>query len=234
MLPPTPNIGTPPVSLNASVRLYDQELADQLNLLGQLRKTPLLLYGIFVELVRQFYSNAYNIPINTCAIWTADEETSGMWIDSDYKVEDSKIEKRPAIYVKLGPIEYSSATGQSNSQTGMVLEEGQYNYSRYGQGTVTFRHIGTSKGQTMVLAGSTLDYLDAFANIIAGDFCFEQFEVVRLTPIALDKSESKDRYHCDIVCRFKFQDTWTLKLESPKLKKLTFTAGQNLLTGDSI
>ena len=220
----------------APTRLYDVETSERVNLLAQQRKTPLLLYGIFVELVRNFYSDAYNIPINTCATWSEDEHASGIWIDTEYKWEDKTVEKRPAIYVKLSAVKYGSTVGQSAGpmSMGMDLKEADYFFSRVGEGTVTFVHIGSTKGQSVALSGSTLDYLDAFATVIRDDFCFEEFEVLEITPPRLDKSEPKDMYHSDVICRFKFQETWTLKLESPKLKKLVFNAGQNLLQGVSI
>jgi hypothetical protein len=217
-------------------QLYDVETSERVNLLAQQRKTPLLLYGIFVELMRNFYSDAYNLPINVCAVWTDDETTSAIWIDTEYKWEDRTAEKRPAIYVKLTSIKYSATVGQNAGpmSMGMDLKEADYFFSRVGEGHVQFVHIGATKGQSVALAGSTLDYLDAFATVIRDDFCFEEFEVIEVTPPKLDKSESKDMYHSDVICRFKFQETWTLKLESPKLKKLVFDAGQNLLQGATI
>lgn len=209
-------------------RIYPKEIAQYIPLLQHLRKTPLILYGIFVELLRQFYSDAKNIPINTCAVWDPDPKVSGIWIDTEYNFEDNVLEKRPAIYVKLGEISYNSTTGRRDSRIGMNLEDGEYYFSRVGQGYVSFVHIGATKGQTIVLAGATLDYLDAFSSVIQRDFCFESFDVVKLSPIRIDKSEAKDTYHSDVVCAFSFQDVWTLKLESQKLKKLTMNVANNL------
>jgi hypothetical protein len=206
---------------------HDREMAERVKLIAQLRKTPIVLYGIFLELARQFYSDSNNIPIDVVAVWEPDVLKTGIWIDTEYKWEDETPEFRPAIYVKLGAIKYDSLTGRHDGMTGMDLEQGEYHFSRNGTGTVSWVHIGRSKGEAVILAGATLDYLDAFSRVIRDDFCFQTFEVVGLSPMALDK-ESKERYRSIITASFSFQDTWSLKLESQKLKRLVFNAGQGL------
>lgn len=205
--------------------IHDRELADRVKLIAQLRKTPLVLYGIFLELARQFYSDSNNIPIDVNAVWNSDPAKSGIWIDTEYRWEDENPEFRPAIYVKLGDIKYDSLTGRHDGELGMDLEQGEYHFSRNGTGTVSWVHIGRKKGEAVILAGATLDYIDAFSKVIRDDFCFQTFELVGLSPMALDK-ESKERYRSVITASFSFQDTWALKLESQKLKRLVINAGQ--------
>lgn len=110
----------------------------------------------------------------------------------------------------------------------MCLEEGEYRYTRNGEGTVSWVHIGSSRTEAAVLAGSTLDYIDAFGAIIRDDLKFQSFELASVSPTALDK-ESKERYRSVVTASFAFQDTWTLKLESPKLKKIIYRTGQGLI-----
>jgi len=206
---------------------HDRETADRIKLIAELRKTPLVLYGIFLELARQFYSDSNSIPIDVEATWDPEPTKSKIWIDTEYRWEDEDPEFRPAIYVKLGAIEYKSLTGRHDGLMGTDLEQGEYHFSRNGTGTVSWIHIGRKKGEAVILAGATLDYLDAFSRVIRDDFCFQTFEVMGLSPMALDK-ESKERYRSVVTATFSFQDTWALKLESQKLKRLVFNAGQGL------
>lgn len=206
----------------------DEGIADRVELLCHIRKTPNVLMGMFLELTRQFYSDWHHIPIDTCAHWDVDPLKSTIWIDSEYEWNEDGVEQRPAIYVKLGDITYASLTGRKDGKMGMDLEEGEYKYTRNGEGTVSWVHIGSSKTEAAVLAGSTLDYIDAFSAVIRDDLKFQSFAVVSVSPMAIDK-ESKERYRSVVTASFAFQDTWTLKLESPKLKKLIYRTGQGLL-----
>ena len=212
--------------------IYPESMLDRVRLIGQIRKSPELLYGMFLELTRQMYSEAANLTFGTdYKLWKPDVKETGIWIDTDYEWEDKDPEFRPAIYVKLGEIRYKSAAGWKHSQISMDLEEGVYNYARYGEGVVSWIHIGQSKGETVSLCSATLDYIDALSRVIRDDFCFETFEVTSASPLTLDK-ESRERYRSMITAAFTFQDAWSIKLESPKLKRLVFNAGRNLFGYD--
>ena len=210
-------------------RLIASDVADQLNMLCHIRKTPNILYGIFTELLKQFYSNTHNIPIELPAgtVYTVNKNTTGIWIDSELQWDVDAIEFRPAIYVGLQDINYSSVTGKQTGRIGMDLKQGERIYARRGEGVVTFNHVGSQQGEGVAYAGATLDFLDAFSDVIRDEFNFETFALIRLTPIQVEK-ESKERYKSIVAFKFTFQDTWTIKIESPKLKKVVFSAGQNL------
>ena len=210
--------------------LYDPVLLEKISLLGNIRKTPLVLYGIFTELCRQFYATTVNMPLEVAYTWDPDVKKTSIWIDTEYKWEDTNPELRPAIYTKLGDIQYTSLTGRHDSSMGANLEEGEFHFSRNGAGQIQWIHIGRSKGEAVAIAGATLDYLDALSKIIKDDFCFQSFEIVSLSPLAVDK-ESKERYRSVVTAAFTFQDTWTLKMESPKLKRIVLSAGQEILDG---
>ena len=208
--------------------LMDTDASLRVKLIGNIRKTPIVLYGIFTEVCRQFYSAEANLPIDVSQTWHKDPKKTHIWIDTEYKWEDENPEFRPAIYTKLGDITYQSLTGRHDSWMGTNLEEAEMNFSRNGSGQVSWVHIGHTKGEAVVLAGATHDYLDALSKIIKDDFCFQTFELAGISPLAIDK-ESKERYRSTITASFTFQDTWTIKMESQKLKRIVFRSGQELL-----
>jgi hypothetical protein len=210
--------------------LMDDHAYSGHELLRHTRKTPTVLYGIFVELARQFYMKTENHILGTpLKLWSPDPKETEIWIDTEYQWEDEHPEKRPAIYVQLSPIVYASLTGRKDGLTGMNMRDGQYHFSRTGTGTVSFAHLGGTAGEACVLADSTLDYLDAFGMVIRDDFCFLSFEVKQRIPRRLRPQEAKERYDSVVTCEFTFQDKWSLKVEAEKLKVLSFSAGQRLL-----
>ena len=210
-------------------RMMDEGISDQLELLCHIRKTPNVLYGFFVELTRQFYRDSDSLPIDVCMTWDPDTEKTKIWIDTEYMWEDTTPEFRPAIYVKLGPIAYKSLHGRNDGKTAMDLEQGEYHFSRNGTGTVSWVHIGSQSGEAVVLAGATLDYFDGVSKLIQEEFGFQTFAVTGVSPLSQEK-ESKERFRSTVTATFTFQDTWSIKRESPKLKRLVFQAGQSLLS----
>ena len=243
---------------------------EEVNFVNHVRKTPLLLTGIFLELARTYWSSVDNLPVGVNYTWVPDEEISKVtikppaeksgrkgrksspgtqdtspcairaaavspetdlsqgasagkyiFIDKEYKDLNELIQQRPALIVGVGDVNYSNVSGLTgrNPEISGNLAEGEITYSRRGEGTVTFRHIGRTSGEAMVLSGATLDYLDAFSPIIKMDFCFETFAPIQITKVK-HFEEAAERYESYVVCTFSFQDTWTLKRESPKLKAL--------------
>lgn len=246
--------------------LQPVNMMDEVNFVYHVRKTPLLLTGIFLNLTRTYWSNIDNLPVGVNYTWVPDEEISkvaikpsaakktrkspgtqdptpcairaeakspatdlsqgaaaGKYIFIDKELPDLKelLQQRPAIVVGVSDVNFSNVSGLPgrNPEIGGNLVEGEIHYARRGEGSVVFRHIGRTNGESMILAGSTLDFFDALSPIIKKDFCFETFTPVQITKVK-HFEESTERYECSVVCSFSFQDTWTLKLESPKLKAM--------------
>lgn len=194
-----------------------------------LRKTPELLSGIFVELLRQFYTNDNGLGLGNQWSWIEkpSDGNSHVWINAESVWEDSKPDFRPAIYVGLGPIEYKSATGGPNSRAGMNLEESEYHYARAATGSVVFVHVGRSLGESQQLLSHSLDILDAFSDIIRRDFCFKTLSVTRAISGKLMEKEPRERFRAELTMEFSFDESWSLKLESPKLKRVVLKAAVN-------
>lgn len=196
--------------------------------LRQIRKTPLVLYGTFLELTRQLYSGNPDIGVPANWRWNQDVNKTKIWIDTEYEWEDTGSTIRPAIFISLSPIKYKPTAGMPRSMTYIDVQKAQYDYNRTGAGEVSWVHIGRTKGEGVKLLETTLDYMDAFSDVIRKDFGFDRFEVIAAQPTQVVKEE-KERIRSTLTAHFEFQDTWTLKLESPKLKEITINAGRSIL-----
>jgi len=191
------------------------------------RKKTRTLYGLFLELIRQLYSDQNNLLTGTSAVWNKDELLSKIWIDTEYVWEDNTPEFRPAIYISLQGLKPTPIIGQK-SQIGSDTKEGEAHYGKTINGSVAFVHIGGTKGETINLIDNTYEYLDGLADIIRQDFCFDTFGVVDVTPLKVVKAE-KDHLRGEVVAAFSYKDYWTIKLESPKLKRIVLSTGQSLI-----
>jgi len=208
----------------------DHEIGGE-ELICNIRKLPHVLYGIFVELLRDIYSTADGRMLGTTSrVWSPDPQKTRVWIDTECRWEDERPEFRPAIYVGLSEMTYTSLTGKKSGLMGAGLMDGEEFYGKHVSGDVSFTHIAATSGEAVDLCDNTLDYIDAFSSVISRDFCFETFSLSSRVPLKQLPKESKERYGSVATFSYTFQDCWTLKLESPKLKIVSLTLDNKLGT----
>lgn len=207
-------------------------------LVCNMRKTPMVLYGIFTELLQQFWSTGQdNKLFGTPEIkWHPDPKRTQMWIDTELRWETEHPEFRPAIYIRLAPIQYGTLNG---SLTGLVkkdIQEAEYAFARTGTCAVSFVHVGSTPGEACALCDATENYLDVFSPVITDDFCFDWFKASGRDSMKEMQKDSKEKYGSVVSFDFRFTDQWTLKFESPKLRdfvlKTTRSVGRRLEVGD--
>lgn len=208
----------------------DAKLAEEGSFIGQLRKTPELLSGIFTEVMRQLYYADNGLHLENK--WTWEEEPTDpkgkIWINAESVWNDLEPDHRPAIYVALSDIAYRSQTGLQRSKSGMDLSEAEYHYTRSGAGTVQYVHVGRTQGEAQAIISNTLDLLDAFSDPIREDFCFKTLNVAAVRPPRVTDKEPRERFRGEVIVQYSFDDSWSLKLESPKLKRVVLDAGLRL------
>jgi hypothetical protein len=186
-----------------------------------------VLYGIFVEIVRQFYMNNDPMLKGVPKVrWDVDPQKTDIWIDTELRWEDEHPEFRPAIFVKLGDIQYGNLPIIGNRGP-LQLKDAVYHYADQGSSTVTFIHVGNTSGEACSLCDNTEQFLTTFKTQIADDFCFTSFDKAQRSPIAQSAKESKERYMSSVTFNFSFEETWSVKLESPILKSVKIYTGQD-------
>lgn len=189
-------------------------------LICSLRKTPSVLYGIFVEIVRQYYMGDARMLKGVPDLkWSPDTQKTDIWIDTELRWEDEHPEFRPAIYVKLGPIEYQQKPSILAAPR-MNLKDGEYYYDRFASGSVSFVHISTTAGESCALCDDTTQFLSDFSQQIADDFCFTDFFEAQKQPLSKSNTEAKEKYVSSSSFSFSFGEQWGVKLESPILKSV--------------
>lgn len=193
--------------------------------INQVRKNPTVLYGIFTETVRSMY--AESIVGDGAPHWSPDSDKTGIWIDQEHVWEDQSPQFRPAIYVTLSELTFKSDAGNIRGLIGMNMPEAEYDYQIRCAGTVTWHHIGNTKGEGLLLAETTCDLVGAFADPIRKEFCFDKFNIIGFNPTRVEK-EAREVFRSTVTAQFEFQESWVLKLESAKIKRVTFDAGQRI------
>lgn len=203
------------------------ELAKR-ELICELRKTNMVLYGMFVELVREFYrfESPYVMGAPTVK-WDPDPQRTQIWIDSELNWNPSNPEFLPAIYVKLGGIQYGTLYGEGSPlNAGMVLKDAVYLKQRIGKTQVSFVHVGGNAGEACALCDNTRFFLSDFAPAIRKDYVLMKFYEAQATPIQQSQPDSKERWQSTATFQVEWGEENGIKLESPILREITLDALQ--------
>lgn len=192
-------------------------------LICELRKTNMVLYGMFVELVRRFYrfESPYIVGCPDLK-WDKDPQNTGIWIDSELNWNPEHPEFLPAIYVKLGPIQYGNPFGQGGKPAfaGMILKDAIYRRLRTGSTQVTFVHVGGNAGEACTLCDNTRSYLSDFSMAVKRDLILSKFDESQAVALQQTKPDSKERWQSTTTFDIEWNEETRLKLESPILRAI--------------
>lgn len=202
----------------------------ELCLKGNIEKGAGTLAGVFVELVRLFWTDTGNFITRFPKElrWTPNPVTSRLIIDTEYNFSEAYKDPSTIIGIKLGALQYTPTVGTPLSGIMATnLDTSEIGYSQTCTGTVTFRHVGTTDAQSIIMADETFELMRAFAPIIRSDLCFKSLNMISRTPIAEKpvKWYGKERFASDATAQFVFEDIWTMKRECPKLQEIIFSTG---------
>lgn len=195
------------------------------------RKDPLFLEGMFLEIIRQLYSNVDNLLPGVRAYDPTGECPDGVYIIGSGNWQDDEAEARPAIIVDIGDLNFAPIEG-FDQRTGVDLEQGENLYTRLVGGSVVFSHLAKVKGQATQYASTTYDLLDGFSRVIRDDFCFERFDL-RKVGKATKRRENPIDWQSLVQVDLEFYEDFKVKKESPKLKKIAVTVMNELLKENS-
>ena len=191
------------------------------------RKNPLFLEGLFLEVIKQFYSDPANLLPGVKPYDPTGECPDGLYIVGGGIWSDTEAEARPAIVVDIGDLTYQAVEG-FDQRTGLDLEQGENLHTRLVTGSVVFAHLGKTKGQAIQHASTTYDLLDGFSRVIRSDFCFERFDLRKVGKPKKRRDTPID-WISPVQADFEFYEDYRVKTESPKLKKIAVTVMNELL-----
>lgn len=203
-----------------------QRLVDEagISMIPQIRRSPLILYGMFLELTRSLYSFEDNLypPART---WSATNEKDHLFIDPSYKWDDKNIDRVPAIYIDIGDLTVSSdpVKGIGSHGTHFDLAEGVDYREHVVGGSVVWAHIGDTRAECLLYQSITYDLIAGLSFTIKRDFCLEKFDVRGILKPRLQSDEPRT-YVSEVQATFQFREPYALKRETPKLKQITVEA----------
>ncbi len=181
---------------------------------ANLRKTPLVLTGIFVELLRlHFSSNKGQFR------YTNDPVKTDLLIEASYNWDPEKANKRPACYVKRGNLSYTKLVIDNLQHIAHI--EGSETYVKSCRGNYTLLCICENIGTTERLSEEVSELFLAYESKIREEFDFKEIHVEALGEISVLKGY-QNLYVVPVILSFFFTEAWQIILPQLKLGKIVY------------
>lgn len=198
-------------------------------LIGTVQLTPVTLRSIFLLLTRLHYSDPENYGLLKKKfanyIWSKDEKTRTLHIDFDYNYDAKNLERRPAIFVGLDDINFSKTS---------IGNHGSFTEDRSGESFVKtantliiFRHVSKSPDESLALADMTAQFYLGITPMIRDTMNTRvlQYEVTSIKssrPFEKQSQEADQDFISDVIVAFSYNAVWLTKIESHRIKRITY------------
>lgn len=188
----------------------------QQNELQFIRKTPLVLTGIVLEILKNWFkTNSEQFKYDENKLETR------IVIESSYKFDPADCQNRPGIYVKLGAIQ-PKGRGRAGFDDVNSVYPDSVSYTAISNGTLTVFCVSKLPGEVSQLAAEVEDVLLCFSPLIRDDFKFDIFDLASINEIGKIE-ESIEFWTIPIQMVFGFNETWVIKELGLKIKKILIT-----------
>jgi hypothetical protein len=168
---------------------FDDDLAYRC----RIRKPPTLLTSIFMEITRNFYQSQDNLHDNI-KTWNGPGAPDGVFIEPMW-LWDENVNKRPAVFVGVPGLKYSSEIEGVFRNSGYDVVEGEDHHARLVSGSVQWNHVAKSALESMRYSECTYDLVDAFSQVIKEDLCLVNFDLKAI----LEPKQGLDKERNDII-----------------------------------
>ena len=188
--------------------------------------TPWTVQNICYEVLRNYMLR--NSPQSQGFAFTQtydpDQTKTGIIIDIAYHYKDSVVQKRPAIYVSIGPASFAFPT--MNQLIGINAMESESVKFSIVQMPVNLAVVGTNVGFAEQLAEYVFKVFLRMQEVIRNDFCLRQLKLVEVSQPTL-YLESKDHFAVSVGLQTVFDMGGVVKGDHLKLKTISHTVFTN-------
>lgn len=192
--------------------------------------TPWTVQNIFYEVIKNYMMT--NPPqkqgYRFAQTYDPDDLKTGIALEIAFAYKDTVVQKRPAIYVGRGEVNYQFPT--INQTMGGNPKESEKTRFGMGQMPIIVTIVATNVG----FAEQLTDYISKiffnYQEVIKNDFCIRQLKLANISPPSL-YLESKDHIAINITLLATFDLTAVIRGDDLKLKTVAYTIFTNCLNG---
>lgn len=182
---------------------------------------PIMLTGLLRDLLTKHFQPRLIADTDLRGlIWQEEAKQTKILIESIHRWRGELVEFRPAILLKrntyqnmrLGIGDLVGADGR-----------GQRRYSTFWVGSHTVFCIHGSGAGVEILATEVQRELTQFAPEVRGRLGLKKWSVTEVGAIS-EVEEARESFVVPITVGWAYEENWTLELESPKLRRVTFNS----------
>lgn len=192
---------------------------------------PLIMTGVFVQLIRQHFSDRENIadPVMRAKalgepghwIWRENPTETGITIESATRFDPRQAETRPAVYVRRNSWQTRKISINDQVQ-GRPLLSGQRMFTKLLMGSHTLFCLAGEAGEAEKLGYEVAADLITSGPIIREELYLHQFAVAEIGGIGKIK-EASDNFAVPVTVSYAFENTWQMHQHVPLLKTIGVT-----------
>lgn len=187
-------------------------MSQSYQLLKTIRKTPLVLSGIVLQLLRNWFS----INGDQFKYIKDDPLVTKLDIDPFYDWTPEKCQNRPGIYIGIGDY-YPRGMGRGGMNDLMNQNVNVNQHIILPVCPYIVNIIGKVPGEVLKLSQEAFEVLMLFSPIIKQDFNFIDFYVEKISKIE-KMEEYKEFWVSSIIIQTKSAEAWQLLEQGPKIK----------------
>lgn len=195
--------------------------------LEELKETSLdvvQLRRIFLMLTREHFSDAdnyYRVEEMAPLIYHEEPAKRTLDIDLDYVYDFKEADKKPAIYVGTGPVQFAKQV-LDNYETASEDGAVRYHTSR-GSMQIGLSHIATEADVALQLGVQSLHFFAGIRHLLMGALPnILQYEVLQLTQPQLTDPAKIRNFQVDLQLSLLFNTDWATYLEGHRISDILF------------
>lgn len=194
----------------------------QLSALCSLLPRPLILTGLFRDILTKHFANGRTEEPSLRNLLWQESESSPIVIESVYRWRPELTEKRPGVMIKR--TQYTNdRVGIGDQRMGVLTELGNQQYATMWQGGHVLYCIGGSGAEAEILATEVHRHLTEFAPIIAPAVKLMRLQVQAIGEVAI-LEESKQNFVVPVSVSYIYEQNWEIIPQVPRLNRISVAA----------
>lgn len=192
--------------------------------LCSLGMTPRLVTGFIRQIFLQHFADINQImnpslrdKLKRDGAWTPDEN-SGLYIEALAHWRPELTEFRPAILIKEGDWNYDRRV--IGDQAGQEWRDGRQFYAGFWKGSHTMFIVGKEAAETQLLSIEVAKLLLYYGPVICDQMQLHRFVMLRIGAVSALK-EATENYVVPVSVAYVSEETWSLQVDAPRLKKIS-------------
>ena len=202
-----------------------EDRVPRLSALCSFGQTPRMVTGILRQLLMQHFADPRQISNPTLrsmlergGAWRPGVN-DGLYIESVARWRPEVTEKRPAILLKEGDWQWIRVG--IGDYAGSSWRDGREQFAGLWRGSHTVFAVGNEGAETQILATETAKVIAWYGPLITDQMNMHRWGITKIGALSA-LQESTENYVVPVDVAYVAEESWTLQVDAPRLKRIVF------------